>query len=584
MTPTASAVPTAPVLIEPPERPGVAVPDGPAFSGRMERVHPTDSAELRKARGAFFTPAAVARFIVAWAIRDVDDAILEPSCGEAVFLREAGRLGGHRGRLVGVELHERSAESAARSLRADGIDADILVGDFFGHEEFGAYDAVIGNPPYVRFHDFSGAARNSARTAALRGGVALSRLASSWAAFTVHAALHVKRGGRLGLVLPAELLSVNYAAGVRRFLLDHFATVSLVLFEERIFPGVQEEVVLVLAEGFDADGARGTDTIELTQVRRVADLADLPAVRQWSPTDASAKWSGALMSQRGLEAFTGALGHAAFCDLEEWGDTTLGMVTGNNKYFTLTPAEVADLGLVGSDVLRISPPGSRHLRTLALTDEDLERLGDADRATYLFRPAGQPSRAAERYIRIGADAGVPTAYKCRVRTPWWRVPLVRPADLFLTYMNADAPRLVTNTAGVRHLNSVHGVYLREGHAAIGRDLLPIASLNSLTMLGAETVGRAYGGGLLKVEPREADRLPVPSPRLLGAHASTLARLRPDVTALLRAGRPAAAVDLVDAVILRDGLDMTEPDLAAIRAELRELSTRRRKRGKDAVGG
>ena len=93
------------------------------------------------------------------------------------------------------------------------------------------------------------------------------------------------------------------------------------------------------------------------------------------------------------------------------------------------------------------------------------------------------------------------AYKCRVRLPWWRVPLVKPADLLLTYMNADTPRLCTNRKSVYHLNSVHGVYLRKGLRQLGMDLLPLASLNSMTLLGAETVGRAYGGGMLKLEPR-----------------------------------------------------------------------------------
>lgn len=71
------------------------------------------------------------------------------------------------------------------------------------------------------------------------------------------------------------------------------------------------------------------------------------------------------------------------------------------------------------------------------------------------------SPGARRYLTTGEASGVHEAYKCRVRTRWWQVPLVDAPDLFLTYINADTPRLTTNTAGVRHLNSVHGVYLRE---------------------------------------------------------------------------------------------------------------------------
>ncbi|PRC44812.1 SAM-dependent methyltransferase, partial [Mycobacterium sp. ITM-2017-0098] len=173
---------------------------------------PGDTSSLRKARGAFFTPVPVARFVADWAVRHHEHAVLEPSCGEAVFLHEIGRRGGHRGPLVGVEIHADSAAHAENSLRTGGIDATVHARDFFLHNEFGAYDAVVGNPPYVRYQDFAGEARARAREAALRAGVTLSNLASSWAAFTVHSALHLKPGGRLGLVLPAELLSVNYAA------------------------------------------------------------------------------------------------------------------------------------------------------------------------------------------------------------------------------------------------------------------------------------------------------------------------------------------------------------------------------------
>ena len=83
-------------------------------------------------------------------------------------------------------------------------------------------------------------------------------------------------------------------------------------------------------------------------------------------------------------------------------------------------------------------------------------------------------------------------------------------------MNADTPRLCTNLRKLRHLNSVHGVYLNSALRELGTGLLPLAALNTMTLLGAETVGRSYGGGMLKLEPKEADRLPVPSPALIEA--------------------------------------------------------------------
>src|SRR5207249_2123440 len=105
--------------------------------------------------------------------------------------------------------------------------------------------------------------------------------------------------------------------------------------------------------------------------------------------------------------------------------------------------------------------------------------------------------------------------------------------LFLTYMNHDTPRLVRNEARLGYLNSVHGVTLARGHRALGRQLLPVGTLNTVTMLGAEIVGRAYGGGLLKVEPKEADLLPVPSPEMLEGARDDLLAVTPHVARTLR---------------------------------------------------
>lgn len=170
------------------------------------------------------------------------------------------------------------------------------------------------------------------------------------------------------------------------------------------------------------------------------------------------------------------------------------------------------------------------------------------------------------------------AYKCRIRPDWWRVPLVKPADLLLTYMNADTPRLCTNRARVHHLNSVHGVYTRPEVKRLAMDYLPLASINSMTLVGAETVGRAYGGGMLKVEPREADRLPMPSPALVESAKAGLAEIRPQVGRFLRSGRLTEAARLIDDLLLVGALGMKRSDVKALREAHAELTARRVARG------
>ncbi|OCB07643.1 methyltransferase [Mycolicibacterium porcinum] len=537
----------------------------------------TDTAATRKARGAFFTPPEITRYLTRWAIRSADDEVFEPAAGEAAFVVEAvtrlAELGTDLPRVDGVELHAASATTARKRVAAAGGTARIRTADFFTIDPRAEYTAVIGNPPYIRYQEFRGATRAQSRRAALKAGVTLSGLASSWAAFTVHAALFLKPGGRLALVLPAELLSVNYAAAVRKFLFDRFASVELVMFDEQVFPEAEADVVLLLADGY---GGGPSDHAVIHRARNASALTTELAQRRWSPRDPADKWVSGLIGNAPVDALHGLHTGGQFCPLESWGDTTLGMVTGNNGFFALSPDRVSELGLRGTDLLPLSPPGSAHLRGLTLTAEQLARLGEDGRSIHLFRPK-LPSAAAQRYIDAGHAAGVHLAYKCRVRQPWYLVPLVNPADLLLTCMNADTPRLISNRAKAHHLNSVHGVYLRDGLRTLGRDLLGLAALNSVTVLHAEIVGRSYGGGILKIEPREADRWLVPSPELVAARADELRAVRRRAGTLLERGQLLEATRIVDDAL---GLD-THVALEPVRTARDSLSTRRTVRSRRA---
>lgn len=533
-----------------------------------------DSAELRKARGAFFTPAVVTDFLAAWAVRSATDRVLEPSCGDGAILHAAverlRKLGDPRP-IRGFELHEESA-SAARQVLADlHHDGTIVVGDFLATTAKPMYEAVVGNPPYIRYQGFTGDARARGLAAALAQGVRLSKLASSWAPFVIHAAGYLAPEGRLALVLPAELLASNYAQEVRDFLLRRFASVNVVLFGRHVFPGVQTEALLLLAEGTGGcDGVRFSTVDEVSQLHTVTfdTVIDVRAGERWTTALVS------LEAQQHLQQLD-AVG--AVAQLSTWGRLSLGAVTGNNRYFILSPERARELGLASTDLVPVSPAGSSHLRALTLTKRMHESMGREGVPTLLFRPKA-PSTAALAYIAHGEGMGVQDAYKCRVRTPWWRTPLPAPPDLLFTYMNEATPQLAANPARLHYVNSVHGLYLNEADADLA-EVLALAALNSATALSAEITGRAYGGGILKMEPREAARLLVPSPATVRHRRADLNDALPAAKRLLRAGSLSQARALVDDILFDPASAMGTEGLDAIREAHRCLSDRRRVRAR-----
>jgi hypothetical protein len=332
-----------------------------------------------------------------------------------------------------------------------------------------------------------------------------------------------------------------------------------------------EKVVLVVARG-----TGGCDAFSMHYVEDSEDLTNLHAFDNYSVTpDAEGKWTD-LWLPLGQRRLFRRIRDEHCTELQSYGAPELGTVTGANHYFTLDEPTRAAYSLVeGEHVVPVSPPGTKHLRGLSFTVRDWEALRDARQAVWLFRPV--PSAKGEglnRYLARGIDEGVHKAYKCRVRETWYRPPAVLPPDVFFTYMSHWYPRLIHNKAGVTFVNSMHGLRLGEDAPKVAAEALPLLVLNSVTMLGAEVYGRSYGGGVLKMEPREAALLPVPRPELLEA---AWARLRKDKASFdreLRAGRWTNVVKRVDDVLLREVADLPAEEVVELHRAATTLRARR----------
>jgi hypothetical protein len=159
--------------------------------------------------------------------------------------------------------------------------------------------------------------------------------------------------------------------------------------------------------------------------------------------------------------------------------------------------------------------------------------------------------------------------------------MVDPPDLFVTYMSHIAPRLITNDCGVTFVNSMHGVTLLKRDQRWIKQALPVIALNSVSMLGAEMVGRAYGGGVLKLEPSEAAAMPLPNLEAMRKAWEILKPRRSNINELIRVGKWDSASVEVDEALLSSvlGIDRRKQDV--VRAALHKI--RRRRTGRGEVG-
>jgi adenine-specific DNA methylase len=535
-----------------------------------------------KLRGGYYTPEPVARFLARW-VAEAGPRLLEPACGDGAILVPlvAAACDGRRGvgadagagenTVVGVELVGAEAATAARRSGVDVVHADFFT--WFTAGRHGGFDGVAGNPPYIRFGSWDEAQRAPAFDLMRSAGLRPSRLTNAWVPFVVASLLAVRPGGRVGLVLPAELLQVGYAAPVRSYLVDACAAITVVSFAGLLFPGVQQEVVLLLAER----GA-GPARIRTVEVAAADALAGLAGLRLGETSAARAglhdaeKWTQYHLEFSAIDALRRMRADPRLPPLAVWGGVDVGVVTGRNAFFCMSAADVDLRGLGGVTVALVAR--SAQLAGLAYTADDLARQEHDPagvRTRLLAPPAGfdpGAEAALAAYLAAGEADGVPDGYKCRIRRRWWEVPSVWTPDAFLLRQIAGHPRIVANAAGATSTDTVHRVRVRPGVDA-GR--LAVAAFNSATFACAEIVGRSYGGGILELEPSEAEELPVPDPALvpdwLAAKADELVRQR----------RTDDALDLVDRVLLVDAVGVDPGDLAVARSAWQRLRDRRSRR-------
>lgn len=454
--------------------------------------------ERRKRLGQFFTPSDVAATLVRWVVDRPGERLLDPSCGDGRF------LACHR-RSVGVEFDpENSGFAKARAPWAL-----VHTGDFFrwSTETKERFEVIAGNPPFIRYQAFKGEVRAHALAAASMMGANFSGLASSWAPFVIVAAGLLKPGGKMGFVVPAEIGHAGYAKDLLPALCAHFDEVRLVAYREKLFPDLSEDCWLLVCRGFGGK----TRSIHLSTRDRFQPETETPldtreiTLEEWSR--AGGRLRPFLVSAEATSLYFSLLSQPGVHRHSELASSNIGYVTGANDFFHLRPSEASRLG-IPRQFLKVAVRKAEQLPDRAITGAEVERWIADDRAVLLLDLKGKPElpETVRRYLDSPAGHEVRTAYKCRVRKPWYGVPDIKVPHAFLSVMCGREPAIVGNDAGCVGTNSLHTVNLKNP-AVLPRLLAGWRS--SLARLGAELEGHSLGGGMLKLEPMEAGRVPVP---------------------------------------------------------------------------
>jgi hypothetical protein len=197
--------------------------------------------------------------------------------------------------------------------------------------------------------------------------------------------------------------------------------------------------------------------------------------------------------------------------LGDFASVMRGIVTGDNDFFFMTLTRAKELGIPES--LMVKAVGRvRDIEGEFFSPEDVERLEARGRPTRILNVNGlsfdQLPATVQAYMKEGEKRGFDKKTLIQTRKPWYRMETRKIPPIMFAYLGRRNARFIRNYAGVVPLTCLLCVYPKRDDADFIEHLWKVLS-NPETIANLRRVGKSYGGGAIKVEPRALERLPLP---------------------------------------------------------------------------
>lgn len=624
----------------------------------------------RKALGQFYTHPRIAETIARWAIPDSDAhhgigepdtcaRVLDPASGSGTFTVEAyQQLHRQHPKLTHQELchhltavdinrfplHLTALNLASQNIReptdvihahhtsffhldpkTDPLESSRLNTGSAIDGRIGTFDAVIGNPPYIRQEDlYPGKEhfRNHLKVFGSSrgqqyydGSKKLSTKSDAYVYFVTHATQFLRDGGRLGYIIPTKWLMTDYGKSFQQFLFDHYKLEAVVGFSVRAFEDALVDTALLLLERCEDDAERETNVAKFIRIRDEMEpehIVDTVEFEETVPEGEAViktrpNYRTVVMRQREVaDVESGKLAHFLnvpqdiikliehpdLIQLDDLAEVAYGNKTGANTFFFLDDDDLAEWP-IDERFLTPAIKSIRDTEKMVVDSNTTDRylldvhdyveevrqsgsLGDGSDLTDRVKRALQRDGydVLYKYIRQGEREGYDERNTCASRPVWFDLgDLKRPEILHPKFFN-DRIIPMWNRDRLAPSNAVDGIYLDNGID----DKTMIGILNStLHKVFLECWGRAEGGGALQMMTYEMETLPIVDPRELSE--TEQATIQSAVDTLVGERDAEAAIAEIDEVLLSNlGVNL---DVSRLQ-EMQSMIAQRRIRSGDEV--
>lgn len=480
-------------------------------AGKYQKL-PTKWADREKLRekGQFWTPGWVAGAMVRYAIGNGSKLLFDPAAGRGAFLNALRSFGAES---KGVQFYGTDIDSAVLDdavYRAPGNLVEKR--DFIHNPPTASFDSIVANPPYIRHHRLSAGTKAMLQSIARRNlGRSIDGRAGLHVFFFIQALERLAPGGRLAFIMPADTCEGVFSQALWKWVTSKYCLEAVISFapEATPFPGVDTNAMIFMI--------RRVGALEKLHWIRcgAADSPDLIRLVEANFCDRSLP--SLEVSKRNLKEAvrTGlsrpAIGSHFRFTLSDFARVMRGIATGANDFFWMTEERAAALG-IPRNMLKSAVGRTRDVSGDSITCNDLRELNERGRPTLLFSPEAESldqfPENVRAYLELGERQGLPGRALIRTRKPWFRMEKREIPPFLFAYLGRRNTRFIRNHADVIPLTGFLCVYPHRYFMERTDELWEILSAPE-TVHNLSLVGKSYGSGAIKVEPRSLERLPIP---------------------------------------------------------------------------
>lgn len=476
------------------------------------------------------TPEYIAEVMARWAVTAQDNLVLDPCCGDSNLLEKAVerllKLGSTPSsaseKVYGIEINQKTTLFAIANLeRKLGVVPNHLrTEDFLKVEvdELPRFNALLCNPPYRRHHDLSKTYKDFVFKKILKDtGIMIPKTASLYVHFFIHASQFLADKGRMIFLTPSQFLTNSFGKVLRDTITKKFQLRCLLLFDENlsVFPNAMSTACLTLLEKKQPETDAKVMFIKTERILTAEELWNALCGKPSAGVSVHRIPQEKLRQKERWNTLFQTDNRPAYTTrkLQDFAKTKRGLATGANNFFVLTHEDVRKLGIESCFLVPLLAK-AHYAPYLDFLTEDWFRLREGRKKVWLFACSLPKEQLAGTnalcYIEQGERLGYNHRYLASHRQPWYRLENRPPSKIFLTYMSNGNPRFIYNEANVVALNVFHCVYPdKDKGMNVERTKALLSYLSSSPFRSAlPYLGRIYSGGLLKIEPGEAQRLPV----------------------------------------------------------------------------